>query len=77
MADERFKVLSELLDTFVREGGRGAAKLARHRESDHVGVKDMAYFLGTWFFRRDNDPCLMLRRPYIWDHRPGLQRPSV
>ncbi|KAK1922227.1 hypothetical protein DB88DRAFT_497601 [Papiliotrema laurentii] len=38
-------IWSELIDGFVQESARGAAKLARHRRSDKVGVKDVAYFL--------------------------------
>ena len=37
-----------MLDGFIVESARGAANLAKHRKSEKVGVKDMAFFLGEF-----------------------------
>lgn len=39
------QIWNEVVDSFLQEAARGAVRLAKHRNSGRVGVKDMAMFL--------------------------------
>jgi hypothetical protein len=41
------QIVSDYLDAFIDEAARGAIRLAKHRKSARVELKDMALFLGT------------------------------
>ena len=42
------QVLSEVLESFVDEAARGSIRVAKHRRSDKVELKDAAFFLGPY-----------------------------
>jgi hypothetical protein len=46
VADIRAQILGDVLDSFVLEAAGGAVRMAKHRKSDKIEVKDAAFFLG-------------------------------
>jgi transcription initiation factor TFIID subunit TAF12 len=45
VADIRAQILGDVLDSFVLEAAGGAVRMAKHRKSDKIEVKDAAFFL--------------------------------
>jgi hypothetical protein len=46
IADTFAQILGDVLDSFVLEAAGGAVRMAKHRKSDKIEVKDAAFFLG-------------------------------
>lgn len=46
----RYQTLNEALDKFIIELIRGGFRLAKHRQSNKVEIKDLAFYLGTLRF---------------------------
>ena len=41
-------MLSDVLDSFVTEAAHGSIRVAKHRKSDKVELKDASFYLGPF-----------------------------